>query len=67
MGLNRLLVAAGGLDEAAYTLEAELTHRQIVDGAYRELSHEVISLEQIQNGQQQDIELQPYDYLNIRK
>ncbi|MBT8007736.1 MAG: hypothetical protein HN602_09960, partial [Gammaproteobacteria bacterium] len=67
MSLGRLVAAAGGFEEAAYTLEAELTHRLIVDGAYRDVSHEVIPLGEIQRGEKPDIALQSYDFLNIRK
>jgi len=67
MNLKKLISISGGFEEAAYTLEAELTHRVIVDGAYRDISHEVISLENIKRGEQPDIILQAHDYLNIRK
>jgi len=67
MNLNKLISIAGGFEEAAYTLEAELTHRMVVDGAYRDISHEVIPLGNIQRGEQPDITLQSHDFLNIRK
>lgn len=64
MAVQHLVEAAGGLGEAAYSLEAELTHKEVIDGVYRELSHELVPLNE---SDKRGILLKPYDSLHIRK
>ncbi len=66
MTLQQLVAAAGGYQESAYTLEAELTRREVVDGSYRDISHQIVRLGE-HEGEAGDIVLQPHDFLNIHK
>ncbi len=66
--VSDLIKIAGGLEKSAYSLSAELTHYEIVNGEQRLVAHETINLEKIKNGDKSaDKFLKPYDELNILK
>lgn len=68
MRISDLIRAAGGLHEAAYVLEAELTRYEIVDGKHRETEHIPVPLAALQAGDASaDILLRPHDHLTIRE
>lgn len=68
MRLSDLLRAGGGLREAAYTLGAELTRHEIVDGQKREIAHIPVDLLNVFAGDAQaDQLLRPYDHLHIKQ
>jgi protein involved in polysaccharide export with SLBB domain len=62
------LLRAGGLNEAAYTLEAELTRYTIVDGESRETELIEIDLQRVLAGDETaDLPLQAHDFLTIKE
>jgi protein involved in polysaccharide export with SLBB domain len=68
MRVSDLLRAGGGLSDAAYAIEAELTRYAIVSGQRRETELITVNLGALLRGDASaDIELQPYDYLNIKE
>jgi len=68
MRVSDLLRAGGQLDEAAYTLQAELTRYEIVNGDFRETQHQSIDLKKVLAGDKSaDALLQPHDHLNIKE
>lgn len=68
MRISDLLRAGGELSEAAYTLQAELTRYEIVNGNYRETQHEDIDLAKVLAGDKAaDLILQPHDRLNVKE
>jgi len=67
MKFSDLLLAAGGLTDRAYTLNAELTRFAVVDGEYREQSLNTINLEALINHKSEDIALTAYDQISIRR
>jgi len=68
MRISDLLRAGGGLSEAAYVTEAELTRYAIVNGEYRETEFITVDLAGMLKGNATaDIQLTPYDYLNIKE
>jgi protein involved in polysaccharide export with SLBB domain len=68
MRLSDLLRAGGGLTDAAYAVEAELTRYQVVDGAYRQADLLTVDLAAVRAGASDaDVALSPYDYLTIRQ
>lgn len=68
MKVSDLLRAGGGLDEAAYRLEAELTRLVVDPNAGRTTKVIQLSLEEILNGVNgADIALQPYDSVVIKE
>lgn len=68
MRISDLLRAGGGLSEAAYTLQAELTRYEIVNGDYRETQHETIDLAKLLAGDTSaDLILRPHDHLNVKE
>jgi protein involved in polysaccharide export with SLBB domain len=68
MTVSDLLRAAGGLDQAAYPKEAELTRYHIANGARRESLQVNINLEELAAGiATADVPLQPFDHLVIKE
>lgn len=68
MRVSDLLRAGGQLGEAAYTLQAELTRYEIVNGDYRETQHQDIDLAKVIAGDKTtDVLLQPHDHLNVKE
>ncbi|MFL6713138.1 MAG: SLBB domain-containing protein [Sulfurifustis sp.] len=62
MTVRDLIDAGGGLNERAYTLEAELTRYVLADGQPRRPTRQVLRL-----GTDLDLRLQPYDQIVIRR
>ena len=68
MRISDLLRAGGGLDEAAYAIEAELTRYEVVNGEYRETALLPVDLAAVLRGSDEaDLILSPYDYLTIQE
>ena len=68
MRISDLLRAGGGLSEAAYVTDAELTRYAIVNGEYRETELVTVNLAGLLKGDPAaDIPLTPYDYLNVKE
>lgn len=67
MRVTDLLRAGGGMTDAAYALEAELTRYEVVDGERRTTEVVDIDLDGALAGDRAaDILLEPYDYLNVK-
>ena len=68
MRISDLLRAGGGLSEAAYVTDAELTRYAVVNGEYRETELVTVNLAALLKGDAAaDIQLTPYDYLNVKE
>jgi polysaccharide biosynthesis/export protein len=68
MRVSDLLRAGGGLSEAAYVMDAELTRYAIVNGEYRETELITVDMAALLKGNATaDIALTPYDYLNVKE
>jgi polysaccharide biosynthesis/export protein len=68
MRVSDLLRAGGGLSEAAYATNAELTRYTVVDGEYRETELLTVNLAGLLRGDASaDVPVRPYDYLNIKE
>jgi protein involved in polysaccharide export with SLBB domain len=68
MRISDLLRAGGGLSEAAYVTEAELTRYTVVDGEYREIELITVDLGEVLRGNAAaDLLLTPYDYLTVKE
>jgi polysaccharide export outer membrane protein len=68
MRVNDLLRAGGGLSDAAYGSDAELTRYTVVDGEYRETELITVNLASILRGDAAaNLAVGPYDYLNIKE
>lgn len=68
MRLSDLLRAGGGLDEAAYGGQAELTRYEVVNGESRQAALIDIDLRRVLNGDPSaDLALRPFDYLVIKE
>src|SRR4029079_16922281 len=68
MRISDLLRAGGGLNEAAYVTDAELTRYAIVNGEYRETELLTVDLAGLLKGNAAaDIALSPYDTLNVKE
>jgi polysaccharide biosynthesis/export protein len=68
MRVSDLVRAGGGLDDTAYTGEAELTRYEVVDGNQRESGLIQIDLAAIRRGDVgADAQLRPYDILVIKR
>ncbi len=68
MRVSDLIRAAGRMREAAFTQSAELTRYLVVGGDHRETELIEINLAQVLAGNSdEDVVLQPYDYLNIKE
>jgi polysaccharide export outer membrane protein len=68
MRISDLLRAGGGMSDAAYATDAELTRYEIVDGEYRETELITVNLAGLLRGDQSaDVVLAPYDFLSIKE
>ena len=68
MTVSDLVRAGGGLDQAAFGGEAELTRYEIVDGEQRQTGLVRINLAQLRAGvSAADLVLQPFDYVVIKE
>ncbi|NNF51527.1 MAG: hypothetical protein HKN59_03720 [Gammaproteobacteria bacterium] len=68
MRVSDLVRAAGGLQESAYTMEAELTRFEVIAGTSRVTEHRFIDLDAILQGDvDADFSLKPYDFLTIKE
>jgi polysaccharide biosynthesis/export protein len=68
MRISDLLRAGGGLSEAAYVTDAELTRYAIVNGEYRETELITVDLAGLLKGSATaDLQLTPYDSLNVKE
>jgi polysaccharide biosynthesis/export protein len=68
MRISDLLRAGGGLSEAAYTTDAELTRYTVIDGEFRETELVTVNLASLLRGDAAaDFAIGPYDYLNIKE
>lgn len=68
MRVSDLLRAGGGLSEAAYATDAELTRYTVIGGEYRETELLTVDLAGLLRGDATaDLALGPYDYLNIKE
>ncbi|CAK0760163.1 polysaccharide biosynthesis/export protein [Gammaproteobacteria bacterium] len=67
MRISDLIRAGGNLSEAAYTLSAEITRAEIVNGISRETEHMTLDLAAILSGDlAADLTLNSYDRVTIR-
>jgi polysaccharide export outer membrane protein len=68
MRVGDLLRAGGGMSEAAYATDAELTRYEVVNGEYRETELITVNLAGLMRGDASaDLVLSPYDYLNVKE
>jgi polysaccharide export outer membrane protein len=68
MRVTDLLRAGGGLSEAAYVTDAELTRYTVIDGEYRETELVTVDLASMLRGDAAaNLVVGPYDYLNIKE
>lgn len=68
MRVSDLIRAGGGLSEAAFTLDAELTRSIVKPGEAREIQHIAVDLvKAMQLDTQADLVLQPFDMLNVKQ
>jgi len=68
MLVSDLLRAAGGLSEAAYGTDAELTRYAVVNGEYRETALATVNLAGLLRGDAAaDLSLMSYDFLNVKE
>lgn len=68
MRVSDLLRAGGGLSDAAYATDAELTRYTVVEGEYRETELVTVNLAAVVRGDgAADLTIGPYDYLNIKE
>jgi polysaccharide export outer membrane protein len=68
MRIGDLLRAGGGLEDAAYAANAELTHYEIVSGEHRRADLREIDLAAVLAGDVgANVALQPYDLLTIKE
>lgn len=68
MRVTDALRAGGGLTESAYTIDAELTRYEIVNGEYRETALVTLDLAAALRGDgAADMVLRPYDYISIKE
>jgi len=68
MRISDLLRAGGGLTEAAYVADAELTRYTVIDGEYRETDLVTVDLASMLRGNAAaDFAVGPYDYLNVKE
>ncbi len=68
MRVSDLIRAGGGLEEAAYGGQAELTRHRIIDGEYRQIDLVIVDLAAVLGGDAgADLVLEAYDYLNVKE
>jgi polysaccharide export outer membrane protein len=68
MRISDLLRAGGGMSDAAYATDAELTRYEVINGEYRETELISVNLAGLLRGDASaDLTLAPYDYLSIKE
>jgi polysaccharide biosynthesis/export protein len=68
MRITDLLRAGGGMSEAAYAIDAELTRYTVVNGEYRETELITVNLASVLRGDAAaNLAIGPYDYLNVKE
>jgi protein involved in polysaccharide export with SLBB domain len=68
MRVGDLLRAGGGLQDAAYSLTAELTRYEVIDGQHRRSELQSVDLAAVARGDSAaNVELRPYDVLAIQE
>ena len=68
MRVSDLIRAGGGLEDAAYGGQAELTRHRVVNGESRSSELLVVDVAAILRGDASaDVELEPYDFLNVKE
>ncbi len=68
MRVSDLLRAGGGMSDAAYATDAELTRYEVVNGEYRETEVITVNLASMLRGDSSaDLALAPYDFLSIKE
>ncbi|HEY5622694.1 MAG TPA: SLBB domain-containing protein [Gammaproteobacteria bacterium] len=68
MRVSDLIRAGGGFTESAYSIDAELTRYEVIDGEYRETELVTVDLAAIlRENSAADVFLSAHDYLNIRE
>jgi protein involved in polysaccharide export with SLBB domain len=68
MRISDLLRAGGGMNEAAYATDAELTRYAVINGEYRETELVTVNLAGLVRGDSTaDLVLSPYDYLIVKE
>ena len=68
MHVSDLIRAGGSLEDAAYGGQAELTRHRVVDGETRKSELLMVDVGAILRGDPTaDIELQPYDFVNVKE
>jgi polysaccharide export outer membrane protein len=68
MRISDLLRAGGGLSEAAYATNAELTRYTVINGEFRETELVTVDLASVLRGDgAANLAVGPYDYLNIKE
>jgi protein involved in polysaccharide export with SLBB domain len=68
MRISDLLRAGGGMSDAAYATDAELTRYEVINGQYRETEIITVNLAGLVRGDQSaDVALAPYDFLSIKE
>jgi len=68
MRISDLLRAGGGMSEAGYATDAELTRYAVVGGEYRETELITVNLAAVLRGDPSaDVALAPYDFLSIKE
>jgi protein involved in polysaccharide export with SLBB domain len=68
MRVSDLLRAGGGMSDAAYVTEAELTRYSVVNGEYRQTELVAVNLAALRSGDTgANLALAPYDYLSIKE
>jgi len=68
MTVSDLLRAGGGLDQAAYGGQAELTRYEVIEGERRQTERIDLDLERVLAGEPTaDVSLRPFDYLVIKE
>lgn len=68
MKVGDLIRAAGGFNQQAYTLGAEIIRYEVMDGSLREIKRLPIDLAAVDRGViDQDVTLRPFDVLNVQQ
>ena len=68
MRISDLLRAGGGMTDAAYATDAELTRYEVINGEYRETELITVNVAALLRGDQSaDLALSPYDFLSIKE
>ena len=64
--VKELIIAAGGLEEGAYTMAAELTRQEVSQTDGVTIQHQQLSLNDVMNNPSSIVELQSRDILTVR-